>query len=115
MPLWGRFSFCHCDLCLLKPDICQCPVYELERKPATINRKLASLRIFFDWLVAREVMASNPASTVKGVEQDSQPPKALSAEQVYQLQRTVAEQRQMEEAKAGPDTVTFTPSNGLAS
>ena len=81
-------------------------VHDLKRKPATINRKLASLRVFFNWLVDRQEMVSSPASTVKGVEQDSQPPKALSGEEVYQLQRTAAERRQLEEAKAGQDMVT---------
>jgi site-specific recombinase XerD len=78
----------------------------LKRKPATTNRKLASLRVFFDWLVAEGEMASNPASTVKGAERSRPAPKALSPEEVYQLQRTAAAQRQLEEAKAGQGNIS---------
>ena len=34
---------------------------ELGRKPSTVNRKLAALRVFFDWAVQQEHASTNPA------------------------------------------------------
>jgi len=36
------------------------------RKPAGLNRRLASLRTFFAWAVATELATTNPATTVQG-------------------------------------------------
>jgi integrase/recombinase XerC len=81
---------------------------DLGRKPATINRRLAGLRAFFDWAVQAGEASSNPATTVNGVEQSRQVPKSLDAQAVYKLQRTAAAQRQLAEAKAGEGNVTPT-------
>jgi integrase/recombinase XerC len=70
------------------------------RKPAGLNRRLASLRTFFAWAVATELATTNPATTVQGQGEVRRPPKALSAQEVYRLQRTAAEQRQLAVAKA---------------
>jgi integrase/recombinase XerC len=78
------------------------------RKPATVNRRLAGLRAFFDWAVEAGEAASNPAADVNGVEQSRQVPKSLNAQDVYRLQREAAAQRQMAEAKAGEGHVTAT-------
>lgn len=73
------------------------------RKPATINHHLAALRVFFDWAVKEEHVASNPAAAVEGIEQKRRAPKALSEQEVYLLQRQAAQRRQLAEAKAGRD------------
>jgi len=78
----------------------------LGRKPAGVNRRLAGLRAFFAWAVKSGQMASNPAAEVKGLRQARRVPKALSAQEVYKLQRTAAAQRQLAEAKAGKGNVT---------
>lgn len=70
------------------------------RKPAGVNRRLASLRAFFAWTVQSGQAASNPAGEVKGLRQARRTPKALDAQEVYRLQRTAAAQRQLAEAKA---------------
>ena len=76
---------------------------ELAASPAG---RAAGLRAFFAWVVQSKQMASNPAAEVKGVRQAKRVPQALSAQEVYQLQRTAAGQRQLAEAQAGKDTVT---------
>jgi integrase/recombinase XerC len=78
------------------------------RKPATVNRRLAGLRAFFDWAVEAGEAVSNPAADVNGVEQSRQVPKSLNAQDVYRLQREAAAQRQLAEAKAGEGHVTAT-------
>ena len=83
------------------------------RKPAGVNRRLAGLRAFFAWAVKTGSMASNPAAEVKGVRQARRVPKALSAQEVYKLQRTAAARRQLAEAKAGKGNVTPTVVNAL--
>lgn len=72
----------------------------LGRKPAGLNRRLASLRTFFAWAMANDLATTNPAAPVQGQSEVRRPPKALSAQEVYRLQRTAAEQRQLAVAKA---------------
>jgi len=81
---------------------------DLGRKPATVNRRLAGLRAFFDWAVEAGEAASNPAADVNGVEQSRRVPKSLDGQDVYRLQREAAAQRQLAEAKAGEGNVTPT-------
>jgi integrase/recombinase XerC len=75
-------------------------VDELERKPAGVNRRLVALRVFFDWAMQEKLASTNPAEGVKGIGQDRRQPKALTAQQMYKLQRTAAVQRQLAEARA---------------
>jgi len=70
------------------------------RKPAGLNRRLASLRTFFAWAMANDLATTNPAAPVQGQSEVRRPPKALSSQEVYRLQRTAAEQRQLAVAKA---------------
>ena len=72
-----------------------------KRKPAGINRRLAALRTFFNWAIEEKLLVTNPAQALQGVKQDRRVPKALSAQEVYRLQRTAAGQRQLAAAKAG--------------
>lgn len=74
------------------------------RKPAGINRRLAALRTFFNWAIEAKLATTNPAQTLQGVKQDRRVPKALSAQEVYRLQRTAAGQRQLAIAKTGGTT-----------
>ncbi len=77
---------------------------DLGRKPATVNRRLAGLRAFFDWTMDAGEAASNPAANVNGVEQSRRVPRSLDAQQVYRLQREAAAQRQLAEAQAEGET-----------
>jgi|YNPBryantNP2012_1023418.scaffolds.fasta_scaffold13618_2 site-specific recombinase XerD len=70
-------------------------------RPAGINRRLASLRTFFNWAIEQKLATINPAQALQGVKQDRRVPKALSAQEVYRLQRTAASQRQLAIAQAG--------------
>ena len=76
------------------------------RQPAGINRRLAALRTFFAWAISQGHAATNPVAGVQGIGQAPRAPKALSAQDVYRLQRTAAGQRQLAQAKAGPGVIT---------
>jgi len=76
---------------------------DADRKPAGVNRRLAALRAFFTWAIAAGHAGTNPVQSVKGVK-DARTPKALTAQEVYRLQREAAAQRQLAQAQAG-DTV----------
>lgn len=78
----------------------------LGRKPATVNRRLAGLRAFFDWTVQEGDVISNPATEVEGVSQNRRVPKTLDSQEVYKLQRTAAAQRQLAQAQAGAGNIT---------
>ncbi len=83
-----------------------------KRKPAGINRRLAALRTFFNWAIEARLTTTNPAQALQGVKQDRRVPKALSAQEIYRLQRTAAGQRQLAVAKAdavGGPTGAVTP------
>lgn len=59
------------------------------RKPATINRALASLSTFFIWAVQQGHAAQNPASGVKPVPEVRPAPKALGRRELWALMRAV--------------------------
>ena len=80
----------------------------LGRKPATVNRRLAALRTFFDWAVNQDKIVYNPAASVQGVEQRQGKPKALNEQELYKLQRVAAARWQLAEARAGKGNVTPT-------
>lgn len=56
-------------------------------KPATINRRLASLRSFFEWARGQGLVSVNPASDVPLVEQQSLAPKSLTRVELNRLTR----------------------------
>lgn len=73
----------------------------LGRKPAGVNRRLAALRTFFDWLIQQGMIASNPTASVRRVRQAArEAPKALSDQEIYRLRRQAAVNRQLAEARA---------------
>jgi site-specific recombinase XerD len=57
------------------------------RSPATVNRRLAALRKFFDWAVACGLAKENPISTVREIPVTRTAPKALDKRQVDRLIR----------------------------
>ncbi len=69
-------------------------------RPAGVNRRIAALRTFFAWAVEAGIAGTNPASGVKAIRQARRTPRALSAQEVYRLQREAAARRQLAEAKA---------------
>lgn len=50
----------------------------LRLKPASINRSLVTLKRYFSWAVDAGLVARNPASVVKLVAQEAQPPRHLT-------------------------------------
>jgi site-specific recombinase XerD len=63
-------------------------IEEEQLKPATINRKLASLRAFLKWAVGEGTIESVPRMP-QGVEQVSSAPKALDRREMNSLSRAV--------------------------
>ena len=77
------------------------------RKPASVNRSLAALRVCFAWAMQTGQASTNPARDVQGLKQAQRTPKALTTQEVYRLQREAAAQRQLAQVKAG-DAITPT-------
>ena len=58
-----------------------------QRSPATINRRLASLRTFFHWARAEGLCRELPTDSVKGIQSSPRAPKAPSKKDVDRLIR----------------------------
>jgi integrase/recombinase XerD len=58
-----------------------------QRSPATINRRLASLRTFFQWARAEGLCQEIPTDAVKGVSSSPRAPKSLPKKDVERLIR----------------------------
>jgi site-specific recombinase XerD len=58
-----------------------------QRSPATINRRLASLRTFFQWARAEGLCRAIPTDSVKGIQRSPRAPKALPKKDVDRLIR----------------------------
>ena len=56
-----------------------------ENGPATINRKLSSVRAFCRFLVKRGVLAGNPAAGVRGPKKPKPLPRALDVDDAFRL------------------------------
>ena len=65
----------------------------LRLKPASINRMLISIKRFCAWATERGMLASNPASSVKLVEQEATKQRYLTAEEERALLAAVASSR----------------------
>jgi integrase/recombinase XerD len=59
------------------------------RSPATINRRLASLRTFFQWARAEGLCREIPTDAVKGIQSSPRAPKSLPKKDVDRLIREV--------------------------
>jgi site-specific recombinase XerD len=57
--------------------------------PATINRRLAALRRFFNWAKENHLTESQPTGRTRNVEITSNGPKSLDRKQWHRLQRSV--------------------------
>lgn len=55
--------------------------------PATVNRRLAAVRAFFNFLTARGEVAANPAARIGGVRMTRPAPRALSGPELRRLLR----------------------------
>jgi site-specific recombinase XerD len=60
-----------------------------QRSPATINRRLASLRTFFQWARAEGLCREIPTDAVKGIQSSQRAPKSLPKKDVDRLTREV--------------------------
>lgn len=60
----------------LTPEICEAYVADLrllKRRPATINRHLASLRVFVDWARSRDYLSLDPTANIERMEVEGLP------------------------------------------
>jgi integrase/recombinase XerD len=55
--------------------------------PATVNRKLASISKFMDWLIEKQMITSDPSKNIYGVFQQPLSPKAFSEETYKRMMR----------------------------
>jgi site-specific recombinase XerD len=62
-----------------------------KHKPATVNRKLASLSAFCEWARGKELIPANPTEDISLVEEVRPAPKWLDKNQQYALLRAVQE------------------------
>ena len=60
---------------------------EKDFKPATVNRRLSSLRTLFAWAIEKQLVSADPTLRVKGVEQQTLAPKALAEDEVRRILR----------------------------
>ena len=56
-------------------------------KPATVNRRISSLRTFFAWAIEQDLCPADPTRRVKGVEQQTLAPKALADDDLKRILR----------------------------
>lgn len=69
-------------------------------KPASVNRRLAALRTYFRWACEVGLVATNPASSIKMIEQaEPRDSRWLERVQTYALVRAAKEAIQLAEAK----------------
>ncbi len=61
-------------------------------KPATVNRKLSSLKAFLKWCRERGLIETNPANGIKGVKEVEQPPRWLDRKEQYALLSVLCQQ-----------------------
>jgi integrase/recombinase XerC len=81
---------------------------ERRLKPASVNRRLAALRVYFRWATETGLIASNPAMSIKMVPQAERSPRWLERDEVYALLREVDADIRLAKAKK------LTPSAELA-
>jgi len=60
-----------------------------ERKPATVNRALASLRVFFRWALESGWAGKDPTRHISGLSQTTTAPKALNSQDLKRILRRV--------------------------
>ena len=70
-------------------------------KPATINRRLASLSAYARWAIEAGQIESDPAAKIQSVEQVPAGPKWLDRKQRFALQRAIEQQLQLAGAQPG--------------
>ena len=60
-----------------------------QRRPATVNRRLAALRKFFTWAKASKLVEELPTDSVKGIASSPRAPRSLEKREVDKLIRAV--------------------------
>ena len=74
---------------ILKPDICGYVSYlssELKLKDSSIHRKIVTMKIFYEYLINRDILPSSPFSKLKfRFKQEKKLPKTLSIAEVEKL------------------------------
>jgi integrase/recombinase XerC len=68
--------------------------------PATVNRRIASLRAFADWAYAAGLMATDPTANIQLVEEQPSPPRWLDRREQAALQRVLDRRLEHAELKA---------------
>lgn len=77
-------------------------------KPASVNRRLAALRVYFRWATETALIAANPAASIKMLPQTGRGPRWLERDEAYALIREADATIRLAKAKA------LSPSANLA-
>lgn len=67
---------------------------------ATVNRRLSSMRVYFEWALERGVIAQNPITELRAMKQDRWGPRWLTRKQTFALVRATAERLQRAQFRA---------------
>lgn len=62
---------------------------QAKQKPATVNRKLVSVKQFFAWALEKQLIARDPARSVKLIQFEAEPPRKLSQKEERAFIRAV--------------------------
>ena len=60
-----------------------------QQKPATINRALATLSVFFSWAQEQRIAPTNPVGRIKSLKEERLAPQALHRKEQLALMRAV--------------------------
>ena len=77
-------------------------------KPATVNRRLAALRSYFDWALSHGLISVNPTHGIKDKRTERVAPKSLKRSQVRDLRKAAADHILLADSKRFPSNMTAT-------
>lgn len=73
-----------------------------DHKPATVNKKLSELLVFFTWASNTGQVATNPVIRIKRIEAVKKAPKWLTRPETYKVLRLAQQEYQMAKSRFGP-------------
>lgn len=71
----------------------------LKRAPSTINFKLSTLKVFFNWAVDEGLVVSNPTRKIKPIRQGQRAPKWLDRPDMFAILRAAEQDIQLAEVR----------------
>ena len=81
---------------------------KLSYKPATINRKLTNLALYFRWCIREGLASADPTEHIKRVREQNGAPRWLTRQEVYKVRRAARQAVQMAQVKRLAYSVAIT-------